>query len=91
MAEENPSNYVMISVRGEVVVDKNGGDGGSADGGGGGGRSIEYQKYNLARFMMQGNLTTGGAELVTEKVASNRGRGRGSIPGHLHKKVGLEK
>ena len=52
MAEENPSNYVMISVRGEVVVDKNGGDGGSADGGGGGGRSIEYQRYNLARFMM---------------------------------------
>ena len=33
-AEGNSLNYVLLSVGGEVLVDKNGGDGGSFDGGG---------------------------------------------------------
>ena len=49
------------------------------------------QRDNLTRFMMHGNLKTSGAELVAEKAASNRGRGRGSGPGHPPKKVGLYK
>ena len=41
--------------------------------------------------MMPGKLTASGAELVAEKAASNRGRDRGSGPGHPPKKVGLAK
>ena len=38
-AEANPSNYVLLSVRGKVRAYKDGGDGGSADGSGGSGRA----------------------------------------------------
>ena len=91
VAEANPLNYVLLSVGGEVEADKNGGDGGSADGGGGGGRAIADQRDNQTRFMMDGKLTASRAELVAEKAAIIKGRGRGSGPGHPPKKVGLAK
>ena len=71
-----------------VGVDRNRGDGGSA---GGGGRAIVDQRNNLTRFILHGKLTASRAELVAEKVASIRGRCRGSDPGHPPKKVRLAK
>ena len=85
--EENPSKYVLLSVRGKVGADKNGGDGGSTEDGGGDGRAIADQRDNLTRFMMHGKLTTSGEKMSAVKAASNRGRG----PGHHPKKVGLDK
>ena len=81
-----PSNYVLLSVGGEVGADKNGGDGES--GGGCGGRAIADQRNNLTRFMMYGKLTVSGAELAAEKVANNRGRGRGSGPAIPPRRLG---
>ena len=40
---------------------------------------------------MHGKMTSNGAELASEKAASNRERGRGSGPSHPPKKVGLSK
>ena len=83
--------YVVLSVGGEVRGDKNRGGWGSADGGRGSERVIAYQRNNLTRFMMHGKLTASGTDLEAEKAASNRGRGRGGIPGHPPKKVGFAK
>ena len=69
-------------------MDKNGGYRGSSDGRGGGGRYIAYQRNNLTRFMMHGKLTARGVELAAEKLESNRGRGSGSGPGHIPRRLG---
>ena len=88
----NPSNYVLLSIRGGGFgSDKNGGDGRSANGGGGGGRDIVDQRDNLMRFMMHEKLMVSGAELVDKKAESSRERGRGSGPSHPPKNVGLAK
>ena len=42
--EENPSNYVLLYVRGKAWAEKNRGDGGSADVGRGGGSAIDYMR-----------------------------------------------
>ena len=54
-------------------------------------RSISDHRNNLTSFMMNGKLTARGAELAAKKAASNRGKGRGSVPSHPPNKVGFSK
>ena len=49
------------------------------------------QRKNLKRLMLVRKLTESGAELTSDKAESNKGRGRGSGPGHPPKKVGVTK
>ena len=94
VAEANPSNYILISFGGGCRADNNGGNGWSsngANGADGGIISIADHGENMKRFMIHGKLMAGGADLAAKKMGSNRGRGRGSGPGHTPKKVGLAK
>ena len=53
-------------------------------------RAKADQMKNLARLMMHGNMAASGAEQEVEMAARNRGRGRGTDPGHPLNKVGLD-
>ena len=79
-AEANPSNYVLLSVRGKVRAENIVGDRWSSRGGRGNGTATADQRNNLTRSMNNRKLTASRTDLADKKAESNRGRVRGSGP-----------